>query len=111
MTPNRMFASTLTLALCLSAAATLHAAPVSGADPVAPKVKMMHVHLKNVLSTPVEVKDGDQQVTIQPGKEISMKVPAGSQVTLAGSTPNHAAGDVIGTANGNLSNYAALIIN
>lgn len=90
-------AATLAVAVSLSGAA--FAAPATGIHaPVHAFFGRPHtvkVTLQNDGQQPLTLKDGDQEWTLQPGKEASVKLLEGDKVIAETASPDHAAGSVV----------------
>ena len=109
----RMVAGTLAVSLSLLGTPGLHAAAVSGIHlPMNArfgKAKMISLKVQNASQTPVTVKAGDQQITVQPGMTGSLKVMEGTLITNVDATPTMTAGLVIATATSNLNDSTLTI--
>lgn len=57
--------------------------------------KMIKLSVRNTSSTPLDLKLGDQTVTIAPGKTMDLKLPVGTRITTASETPHTPAGTFI----------------
>jgi hypothetical protein len=71
--------------------------------------KMIQLSLRNTTSTSMELKVGDNLMTIDPGKTVSVKVPTGTRITANTATKTHEAGQLIVQVSGEL-NGATLAI-
>ena len=93
----------MALSLSLFAGQALHAAPAG-------KVKTVNVHLRNDSQSAITIQAGDQQITLQPGKQSGLKLPEGTQLVNVSATPTHEAGAVIATVTSTLSG-STLVLN
>jgi hypothetical protein len=62
-----------------------------------PKVHAVKFNLRNDTAAAIEVKIGDQVVTLSPGKPVSFSLPVGTQIIANSTTPNHSTGSIITT--------------
>jgi hypothetical protein len=88
-----------TLALAVSFSGAAFAAPATSIHaPVHAffgKSHIVKVTLHNDGQQPLTLKSGDQEWTLQPGKEASVKLTEGDKVIAETASPDHAAGDVV----------------
>ena len=90
-------ASPLALA-CLLSCPAMHASPVRGFVPAHAmfgKTKTVKVELRNTTQTPIALHAGDQNITVEPGKTMTVSLPAGTRITTVGGTSKHPAGTLI----------------
>jgi hypothetical protein len=110
---HRIVVTTMALSLSLLTAPTLLAAPMSGLHlPVHAKMgkdKAISFQLRNASQTAMTVKAGDQQVTIEAGKVVSLKLPEGTQIVAVNATAKHAAGEMLVTVDSNLSGNTLVV--
>jgi hypothetical protein len=57
--------------------------------------KMIKLSVRNTSSTPLDLRLGDQTVTIAPGKTMDLKLPVGTKITTASDTPRTPSGTLI----------------
>ena len=104
---NRRVLSTVVLvASSFFAAEALYAAPVAvpiSVHAMFGKTKMVSFNLRNDTATPLKLKAGDNPMTIDAGKTMNVKLPAGTSITTEEATANHPAGTVITQVSGDLS--------
>jgi hypothetical protein len=104
---RRVIGSTMVLAALMLAGETVYAAPAaafhSSDVPAKVKTKMVSFRLRNDSNAPVKVKAGDQELTLEPGKPMPVKLPEGATVVAEETTPSFAAGTVLATASSSLS--------
>jgi hypothetical protein len=67
------------------------------------KTRMVAFTLRNDSSAPLKVKAGDSVMTIDPGKTLNVKLPAGTSVTAEDATTSHAAGSLIAQVTSDLA--------
>ena len=67
------------------------------------KTKLVNFSLRNDTATPLKLKAGDSEVTIEAGKTMPLKLPAGTSVTTQEATEGHPAGTVIAQVSSELS--------
>ena len=104
---NRRILSTAALVVSsLFASHAVYAAPVALPLPLHAmfgKTKMVSFNLRNDSATPLKLKAGDNVMTIEAGKTLNLKLPAGTSVTAEETTANYPAGTVIAQVSGDLS--------
>jgi hypothetical protein len=64
----------------------------------AAKTKVVKFNVRNDTSTLVELKVGDQVMSLDPGKTLALKLPVGTKVLMNNATPKHQAGELIAEA-------------
>jgi len=92
-----LFASPLAL-VCLLSCPAIHASPVRGFVPahaIFGKTKTVKVELRNTTQAPIALHAGEQNITVEPGKTITLSLPAGTRITTARNTSKHPAGTLI----------------
>ena len=57
----------------------------------------------------ITVKAGEQDMTLQPGKTVSVKLAEGTQIVATNTTPNYAAGSVISVVSSQLSDNTLVL--
>ena len=103
---GRMLATAVLVVSSVFASEAVYAAPTplpSGIHAFFAKTKMVTFALRNETGAPLKVKAGDSVMTLDVGKTISLKLPAGSSVTAEEATTNHAAGSLITQVSHDLS--------
>ena len=91
----------LVMAATLVSAQAVYAAPTAVHTPVNAiyaKVKIVKFSLRNVSSAPLKVKVGDNEMTLLPGKPVSVKLATGQQIVAVETTASNQAGAVLATA-------------
>ena len=88
------------VATSLFAAPAVYAAPASIASPVhamfgKTKTSTVKLNLRNDSGSPMEIKVGDQVMTLDPGKPVALNLEVGTRIVANSATPNHAAGSLI----------------
>ncbi len=73
------------------------------------KTKHISFHLRNDSGAAVTIQAGDQQMTVAPGKSISLKLAEGTKVTTTTGTSHVAAGGILATVDSNLSGNTLVI--
>jgi hypothetical protein len=87
--------------------AAVYAAPVDTPKSVPvmfAKSKTVKIALRNDSGATVELKVGDQIMSLDAGKTLALKVPAGTRIVRNNSAPNHAAGELLAEASSDLNN-------
>lgn len=105
---RRVVGSTMVLAVVLMAGESMFAAPLTGLHvPVHAKMgrqkDIVKFHLRNDCKEPVTVKAGAQEMTLEPGKPVDVKLKVGETVSVARSTPKYQEGTVLTTVTQDLS--------
>lgn len=72
--------------------------------------KKIKFSLSNGTGAPLELKVGDQVMTLQPGQVTPLKLPVGTRVTTNTATEHHKVGDVIVEVNTNMYSNSTLTI-
>ncbi len=104
---NRRILSTAVLvASSLVSTQAVHAAPLtlpSTVHAMFAKTKLVSFSLRNDSAAPLKIMAGDSAMTIDAGKTLAMKLPAGTSVTAVEATSTLSAGAVITQVTGELS--------
>ncbi len=104
---NRRILSIAVLVLSsLVSAQAVHAAPVAvphAMQAMFGKTKLVSFSLRNDTPTSLKLKAGDSVMTIDPGKTLAVKLPAGTSVTAAEATPTLTVGAVVAQVTNDLS--------
>lgn len=84
----------------LLAAPAVYAAPASISSPVHAmfsntKSEMVKFSLRNDSGSAVQVKVGDEVMTLDPGKPVNLKLPVGTRIVAVTATAKSAAGSLI----------------
>jgi hypothetical protein len=94
----RMVAGTMVMAAAMFAGLPVYAAgaslPTSGHE-ISNRAKMVSFHLRNDAKTPIQVKAGETELTLAPGKTVHVKAAAGASIVAENTTPNYATGTVV----------------
>jgi hypothetical protein len=88
------------VAASLLAAPAVYAAPASISSPVhamfsKTKSTTVKLSIRNDSGTAMEVKVGDQVMTLDPGKPVTLKLEVGTRIVANTATPSHPAGSLI----------------
>ena len=59
------------------------------------KTSTVKLNLRNDSGSAMEVKVGDQVMTLDPGKPITLNLEVGTRIVANSATPNHAVGSLI----------------
>jgi len=92
--------------LGLTASTAVYAAPTSVHAPVHAMFgnpKLVTLSLRNDSSTALELKVGEQLMTLEAGKLITLKLPVGTRILANATTPTHEAGTLLAQISGELS--------
>ncbi len=104
---NRRTLSTAMLVVCsLITSEAAYAAPAAvplSLHAMFGKTKMVNFNLRNDTAMPLKLKAGDTVMTIDAGKTLSVKLPAGTNVTTEEATAEKPAGTVVAQVTGDLS--------
>jgi len=95
---NRLIVAVVATSLLVAPA--VYAAPASISSPVhamfsKTKSTTVKLNLRNDSGSAMEVKVGDQVMTLDPGKPVSLKLEVGTRIVANTATPNHPAGSLI----------------
>ena len=96
----------------LSTPAAVYAAPASSDAPVHAmfaKSKTVKVAVRNDSGSPVELKVGDQVISLDAGKTLALKLPIGTRILMNAATPKHQAGELLAEASTGLNNATLAI--
>ena len=88
------------VAASLLATPAVYAAPASISSPVhamfsKTKSTTVKLSIRNDSGTAMEVKVGDQVMTLDPGKPVTLKLEVGTRIVANTATPSHPAGSLI----------------
>jgi hypothetical protein len=88
------------VAASLLAAPAVYAAPANISSPVhamfsKTKSTTVKLSIRNDSGTAMEVKVGDQVMTLDPGKPVTLKLEVGTRIVANTATPSHPAGSLI----------------
>ncbi len=103
---GRILATAVLVVSSVFASEAVYAAPATlplGVHAFFAKTKMVSFALRNETGVPLKLKAGDDVMTLEVGKTINLKLPAGSSVTAEEATKNHAAGSLITQVSHDLS--------
>jgi hypothetical protein len=73
------------------------------------KTKNVTVSVRNDSGSQMELKIGDQVMSLAAGKTVAMKIPVGSRIIMNSATPTHEAGQVIAEVTTALNNATVAI--
>jgi hypothetical protein len=95
---NRLAIAVVTTSLL--AAPAVYAAPANISSPfhamfAKTKATTVKLNLRNDSGSPMEVKVGDQVMTLDPGKPVSLSLEVGTRIVANSATPNHPVGSLI----------------
>ena len=102
----RMFAGTMVMAAAMFAGQSVYAAgaPITtSGHEISNRAKMVSFDLRNDTKSAVQVKAGETELTLAPGKTVHVKVAAGASIIAENTTPNYATGSVLSVGSGSLS--------
>jgi hypothetical protein len=94
------------------ASAAVYAAPTNLPPPVRvaySKTQTVKVALRNDSGAQMQLKVGEQVVSIDAGKTVAVKVPVGTRIVINAATPTHQAGELIAEATTALNNATVAI--
>ncbi len=100
---NRTLA-TMVLAATTFTGAALHAATPNTYTVANPShEKTVHLQLRNSTSAPMQVKAGDTEMTLAPGKLVAVKLPVGTQIVAVTDSAHYPQGTVLATISTSLA--------
>ena len=73
------------------------------------KTQTVKVSLRNDSSSQMQLKVGDQVMSIEAGKTVAVKVPVGTRIVMNTATSTHQAGELIAEATSELDNTTVAI--
>jgi hypothetical protein len=73
------------------------------------KTQTVKVSLRNDSDAQMQLKVGEQVVSLDAGKTVSMKLPVGTRIVMHAATGKHAAGELIAEATSALDNATVAI--
>ena len=79
------------------------------AKTVSSKSKTVSFSLRNDGKDSISVKAGEQDLTLQPGKTVSVKLAEGTQIVATNTTPNYATGAVISVVSSQLTDSTLVL--
>lgn len=97
MIRRTIFAAPIAVA-CLFASQVLYASPINITAPVNAmfaRSKMVKFQLHNSSSSPMELKAGDQIVTLKAGETVHLNLAAGTRIVTNSATNTHPAGTLV----------------
>lgn len=99
---RRVIGSSMVLAVVLMAGESIFAEPLTAlhvpVNAMGKQKEMVTFHLRNDSSQTLQVKAGNQQLTLEPGKPVDVTLKIGDTVTVAKGTSKFPEGTVIATA-------------
>lgn len=104
---RRIVVLAMATVLSLSAASSLHAAPLGFHHAAADKQatgKMVHFNVRNDSRQVLTLQAGEQQFTVAAGKTMSVKLAEGTEVITVNGTSKAAPGSVLATVSAMLQN-------
>jgi hypothetical protein len=109
----RRIIATAMATVLFSATGSLHAAPFGKFHHTATDKqtagKVIHFSIRNASASPLVLKAGDQQYTIEAGKSLSMKLQEGVDVVAVNGTAKEAAGTVVTKVSSVLQNNTLVV--
>ena len=100
------------VAVGLCTPAAVYAAPTNSNVPMHvafSKSKTVKLALRNDSGSPLELKVGEQVMSLEAGKTVSVKVPVGTRILVNAATSKHQAGDLLAEATSSLDNTTLAI--
>jgi hypothetical protein len=99
MKSNHLFLIAV-LVLSTLSGPTVYASPLNIASPVhaafgKSKSDVVRLNLRNDTSEKIDVVVGEQAMTLDPGRPVSVAAPVGTRIVVANDTPNHPNGSLI----------------
>jgi hypothetical protein len=91
----------------LSISTNVYAAPAGIHVPVHAmfdKTKLVKFNLRNDSNAAMELKVGDNVMTLEAGKTVAVKLPIGARIVMNATTPTHDAGTVLAQVSSQLDN-------
>ena len=98
--------------LSLAASSKVYAAPASFAVPVHAifaKVKLVRVTVRNDSKAPIEMKAGEQVMTLAVGKTLELKLAVGTSILANAPSGNYQTGDVLAQVTTELSDTTLVL--
>jgi hypothetical protein len=83
------------VAVCTLSAPALHASIFHPVHAALAKVSIVKLSLRNDSAADIQLRAGDDTMTLAPGKTLAIKLPAGTRITAAADTSAHRAGDLV----------------
>ena len=108
----RMFAGTMVMAAAMFAvqAASAEVAPVAVPfHAMYSHVKLVKFSVRNDSKEPIKVKAGGDELTLEPGKVVPMKLEAGTKIVAEEATASFAAGTVISVVSNELADNTLVL--
>jgi hypothetical protein len=109
---RRSVVTTMALVASLFAGEAVYAQPAAFHAPVNAMfshVKTVSFSMRNDSSTPIKVRAGDQEMTLDPGKSRDLKLPVGEKVVAVETAGNYQAGAVLAVAGSQLSDSTIVL--
>jgi len=103
---------TMVLAAAMMTATAVHAQPPAfspAAERATLKNKMVSFSLRNDGDATIGVKAGDEELTLQPGKTLPVKLAEGTQLVATNTTPSYASGSLIVVVSSMLSDNTLVL--
>jgi hypothetical protein len=104
---NRRFVVGTMVVAAMLAGGTVYAAPAPATTLSSAgygKTKLVSFNLRNDSKSPIRVKAGEQEMTLEPGKLTPIKLAVGDKIVAEETTPNYPAGTVISVVTSDLFN-------
>jgi hypothetical protein len=96
----------------LSTPAAVYAAPASSDAPVHASIaknKVVKLAMRNDSGSLVELKVGDQAMSLDAGKTVALKLPVGTRILVTATTPTHQAGELLAEVSTDMNNATIAI--
>jgi hypothetical protein len=111
-TPRRSLFVAALVATSLFSSQVVHAAVIHVPNPTHAMFadsKLVQFSVRNDCNSTVELKAGDQTITVEAGKTVKVKIPAGTKVITTKPTAHSEAGSVVVEVNSSLSGATVAI--
>jgi hypothetical protein len=90
----------------------VYAAPVNIHTPVHASIaknKVVKLAMRNDSGSLVELKVGDQAMSLDAGKTVALKLPVGTRILVTATTPTHQAGELLAEVSTDMNNATIAI--
>jgi hypothetical protein len=108
----KLVTAAVVVAVGLSVPAAVYAAPANRNVPTQvsfSKTKTVKLALKNASGTAMQLKVGDQIVSLDAGKTVALKVAVGTRIEMNAAAGKHQAGELLAEATSDLDNTTLTI--
>ena len=96
----------MVLGVSILSSEAMFAAPVAKFSPMHAmfsREKVVKFNVRNATDAPIKVKAGDQELTLQPGTVVPMKLAVGSKIVVQEATAHYTEGTVLTVVSSELS--------